>query len=297
MSIKGALLKRTISVGIVVVFLLNTIIPVYAQSLPVNLPKAGSMVSLSAPFSPLVIKGLKLFPENSLKFDFIVDKGDSNFEGQDLQDEGTKLIKYFLAALTVPEEDMWVNLSPNEKDRIIPNEFGVTEMGRDMLAQDYFLKQLTSSLVFPESELGKKFWDKIYAQAGTTDIPTDTFNKVWIMPEKAVVYENGDTAFIVESKLKVMLEEDYKSGQWSVKETETLTTEAPTTQLIRSIILPVIEQEINTGANFAQLRQVYHSVILATWFKRNLKKSFLGQVYMDQNKVAGVDIEDRKSVV
>ena len=26
---------------------------------------------------------------------------------------------------------------------------------------------------------------------GTTDIPVNTFNKVWIVPEKAVVYENA----------------------------------------------------------------------------------------------------------
>ena len=37
----------------------------------------------------------------------------------------------------------------------------------------------------------------------------NTFNKIWIVPEKAVVYEHGQTAFVVESHLKVMLEEDY----------------------------------------------------------------------------------------
>ena len=33
-------------------------------------------------------------------------------------------------------------------------------MGRDMLGQDYILKQITASLIYPESNLGKKFWDK-----------------------------------------------------------------------------------------------------------------------------------------
>ena len=58
-----------------------------------------------------------------------------------------RLVKYFLAALTIPEKDLWVNLSPYEKDRVITDEFGSTEMGRDLLAQDYMLKQLTSSLI------------------------------------------------------------------------------------------------------------------------------------------------------
>jgi hypothetical protein len=106
---------------------------------------------------------------------------------------------------------MWVNLSPYEKDRIVPESFGQTEMGRDLLAQDYILKQITASLIYPEDELGKKFWDRVYAEAkkkfGTTDIPVNTFNKVWIVPAKAVVYENPQSAsaYVVESSLKVML--------------------------------------------------------------------------------------------
>ena len=64
-------------------------------------------------------------------------------------------------------------------------------------------------------QTGKKFWKRIYEEAakkyGTTNIPVNTFNKVWIVPEKAVVYENAKagTAYVVESKLKVMLEQDY----------------------------------------------------------------------------------------
>ena len=131
----------------------------------------------------------------------------------ELEAEATRLAKYFLAALTVPQEDLWVNLSPYERDRIIPEQLGYTDMGRDLLAQDYILKQLTASLMYPEDELGQKFWDRVYTKAqelyGTTDIPFNTFNKVWIMPEKGVVYENGNTGIVVESRLKVMLESDY----------------------------------------------------------------------------------------
>ena len=61
-------------------------------------------------------------------------------------------------------------------------------MGRDLLAEDYILKQITASLIYPEDNLGKKFWDKIYTQAhkqfGTTNIPVNTFNKVWIVPDE-----------------------------------------------------------------------------------------------------------------
>ena len=157
------------------------------------LPVPGVMVQLSPPVAPSILKGIKVHPDNPFHFDFILDRGDSELSGSQLRDESSKLIKYFLASLTIPEKDLWVNLSPYEKDRIVPDAFGKTEMGRDLLAQDYILKQITSSVIYPNSAIGKKFWAKVYAQAqqqfGTTQIQVSTFNKVWIVPDKAVVYE------------------------------------------------------------------------------------------------------------
>jgi len=34
-------------------------------------------------------------------------------------------------------------------------------------------------------------------------------------------------------------------------------------------------------------------MILATWYKMNLKESLLGQVYVDQNKIVGIDLENK----
>ena len=287
-----------------------------AQNLPIP--------ALSPAFSPVTMKGIKVFPDNPFRFEFIVDQGNSALDTQAFKAESTKLIKYFLASLTVPEKDLWVNLSPYEKDRIIPEGFGQTEMGRDLLTEDYFLKQITSSLMNPEGELGKKFWEKVYAQAGTTDIP-DMFNppppsggeaspnlgwagKVWIVPEKAVVYENKNVAFVVEAKLRVMLENDIpppSRSEWGrLGGGEATVSPLPDpphkgegnspTDIIRQIILPALEKEVNEGKNFANLRQIYYSLILATWFKRNLKKSILGKKYVNQNKVEGVNVDDPK---
>ncbi|MBI3602070.1 MAG: hypothetical protein HY209_04180, partial [Candidatus Omnitrophica bacterium] len=108
-----------------------------------RLPAPGVMVHLSPEFNPPILKGIKVHPDNPFRFDFILDKGDSPAGHEQLKDESAKLIKYFLASLTIPEKDLWVNLSPYEKDRIIPNSFGLTEMGRDLLAEDYLLKQIT----------------------------------------------------------------------------------------------------------------------------------------------------------
>lgn len=265
------------------------------------LPKPGEQVGLSPKDSPVLLKGIKLDLKNPLTFDFILDpgsKGASSSEAKSessLAKESNKLIKYFLASLTVPENDLWVNLSPYEKDRVIPDSFGQTEMGRDLLAEDYLLKQITSSLMYPESETGKAFWHKVYAaaaQAGLSNIPVNTFNKVWILPDKAVVYENAKagTAFIVEAKLKVMLEEDYMAFSKQRKNAaEAQESHVMGTAIIRDVILPILEKEINEGQNFSRLRQVYHSLILAAWYKKRLNSSILSQVYIDRNKVVGTE--------
>ena len=183
-------------------------------------------------------------------------------------------------------------------------------MGRDLLAEDYLLKQITASLIYPESQLGKKFWQKVYAQAqakyGTTNIPINTFNKVWIVPEKAVVYENGGTAFVLENHLKVMLEEDYlalshtvipaKAGILNQKQDPHFrgddkgSISALGSQIVREIVIPALTKEVNGGKNFAQLRQVFYSLILATWYKKKIKDSILNKVYSNRNKIGGVNV-------
>ncbi|MBU4333720.1 MAG: UTP--glucose-1-phosphate uridylyltransferase [Candidatus Omnitrophica bacterium] len=300
---------RILSAFIAFVFMFSMVVPPSsAQMIPqmFSLPAVGTMITMTPEYMPAIIKGLTLYPDNPLMFDFIIDTGDSNLTGEALEDESTKLIKYFLASLTVPDNDQWVNLSPYEGNRIIPEGFGVTEMGRDLLAQDYLLKQLTASLMFPEKDLGSEFWERVYekaeAQFGTRDIPMNTFNKIWIVPENATVYENEGSAFVVQSHLKVMLEEDYialnenidgeKFGMKDLIKGDTKIASGVTSAIVKEILIPEIEYEVNSGETFANLRQIYNSMILATWYKMNLKESLLGQVYFNQNKVKGVDIED-----
>lgn len=225
-----AAFRKTLCLVVGIAFISTSIVsPAYAQTV-FNLPLPGQMVELSGAFAPVVLKGVTIHPEDPLLFDFIVDNGQAGLQGQALTDETTRLVKYFLTGLAVPEKDLWVNLSPVEKDRIMVDDLSHTDVGRDMLAQDYMLKQITASVLYPEEAIGKDFWNKVYAQAqkrfGTTDIPVDTFNKVWIVPEKAVVYENKDSAYVVESKLKVMLETDYNAIRHSEPQESVILNEA-----------------------------------------------------------------------
>ncbi|MCC6759168.1 MAG: hypothetical protein IT395_06055, partial [Candidatus Omnitrophica bacterium] len=299
------LFYRSVVSFVLMAFVASLLSPSLSFAQGMNLPVPGTMVMPSNGYTPALIRGITIEPLNPLKFDFIIDTGHSQLEGESLELESTKLIKYFLASLTVPEDELWVNLSPYEKERIASESFGRTEMGRDLLGQDYILKQLTSSLLYPESSLGKEFWkrvhDKARAKFGNVEIPVNTFNKVWIIPEDAVVYEHKNSAFVVKSRLKVMLEQDYmalkqdpklKAAIEKSQSAQTQDINVLGSQVVREIIIPEIEKEVNEGQNFANLRQIYNSMILAAWFKNTLRESLLGQVYVDKNKVLGVDADD-----
>ena len=267
------------------------------------MPQAGTMVSLSAKFEPALMVGIQLDAKDPFRFNFLFERGQKELTMDAKRSEYRKLVKYFLASLTTPNQDMWVNLSPYEHERIIPDNFGLTEMGRDLLAQDYLLKQITSSLIHPEEGAAKAFWKKVYEKAfekyGTTDIPLDTFNKVWIMPDTATVFHRYDTALIVENHLKVMMEQDYlalEKNQGLKSEVTQGQPSSETAQLaaevVREIVIPMLEKEVNEGEHFTPLRQVYSAMLMATWFKKSLMESVLGQVYADKSKVAGVELND-----
>jgi len=289
--------KKLISIIIVMAFFLNALGPVpeaRADAL-LNLPAPGMLMHLSPSFAPAYLKGIVIHPENALKFDFIIYKGDQALSDSQKRNEYMKLIKYFMASLAVPDEDQWVNLSPYEKNRIIKEDFGKTEMGRDLLAQDYILKQITASLIYPQSHLGQEFWKRVYAKAqekyGTTNLAVNTFNKVWIVPDNAVIYEKGNMAYVVKNHLKVMLEEDYLSLQkHSAIDTNTVISKhSLASKIVREIVLPVLEKEVNEGKNFASLRQVYSGMLLAAWYKRALRESLLSKIYANKSKLKGVD--------
>jgi hypothetical protein len=293
--------RKLMSVVTLAAFLASGVTPTYAQPATVlDLPKAGDMVNVSASFVPPMLKGINVDVKQPFKFDFILDTGNSQLNDAETKDEANKLIRYFLASLTIPEKDLWVNLSPYEKDRIINDDLSLTEMGRDMLAQDYILKQITASLIYPENETGKEFWKKVYEKAydlyGTTEIPVDTFNKVWIMPDQAEIYENGTKAFVTKATMKVMLESDYlamENNQMPTQGFDTSTDTDDVKNILRDVVVPILEKEVNEGQNFSSLRQIYYSLILAKWYKDTLKDSILNRKYSDQGKVQGVDLQDK----
>jgi len=265
-----------------------------------NLPAATKLLPISESHSFPILRGIRIDIQNPLNLEFIVDTGDKEDVNKE---EAARLIRYFLAGLTLPEEELWVNLSPYEEERVVSETLALTDLGKEMLGQDYVLKQLLSSLTYPEGETGKNYWQEVYEEvakiAGTTNIPINTFNKVWVMPDKATVYENDNLALITEANLKTMLEEDYlafKNQEQNISDNSSKAEDINkvASKIMRKVVLPKINRDVNKGKNFATLRQIYHSLILSVWFKERFKDTFYVH-YIDQGKIKGIELEDTEA--
>jgi len=306
-KLKNRLFLKAISLFVTLTFLFSPNYS-YAAALP-YMPQAGTMIGLTEGFSIPQPLGMVIDPKNPLKFTFIIDQGNYPLRTDVLRAEAEKMGRYFMAALAIPEKDLWVNLSPYEPERICMDALAATDLGKDMLGEDYVLKQLASSLTCPETEAGKAYWGAINnlnrslseprpsirsangrnTQGAARIETTQSFNKIWIVPGKITVYEGNNRVVIGDAGLKVMMEEDYLAMQ---KNSVGANNHSPAGQAFKTHILPLIEQEINQGKHFAQFRQVYRSVILAQWLKKKLKDTILSQAYFNSNKIKGVEALD-----
>lgn len=247
-----------------------------SEAAKLGLPEPNQLLKSSDDFSDPVLMGVRLNKDNPLNVDFIVDCAD---QGNISEQESRKLINQFLVALTVPSTDYWVNLSPYESNRVIADSLAQTQLGQEMLAQDYILKQLSSSLTHPETDLGKEYWRD---PVGTQYLEANSkFTKVWIVPGEIEIYEDGDSAFITKSSLELMSEHDYLAGASTGNSQKSALDH----------ILPDLSKEVNSGEHFSNLRQLYRSMILAVWFKSKFRDSFYKH-YINKNKLTKEQLRD-----
>lgn len=223
-----------------------------------------------------------------------------------LRQEASRQMRYFLAALAVPEDDLWVNLSPWEPERTIAPVLGMTELGQDMLAQDYVLKYVTALLMHPDTSSGREFWRRVYARAyanfGTADVPVSSISKVWIVPQSAVVAQGENAqgtsgAVVTRARLKVMADVDYQRlVRGAVMSPAQEAADGLARAVLNEVIVPVLEEEVNEGEAFTRVRQIYKALILAHWFRQNVKNSPLARGYVNRNGVRGILSADTGAV-
>ena len=176
----------------------------------------------------------------------------------------------FFTWLSLPPESFWVNLNPNEPNRIMDPQLARTEAGRILLEADLVLKKDSVGWMNANTEFGKAFWDELEAIYGDRALDSCITVRTWIAPAPATVRETGDELYILDAPLTVFGESeqhpDPGTGNQGCPQ-EDAATEARKEELWRRTILPKLIEGVNTKPEYAALRRVYLARVAAEWFR------------------------------
>ena len=274
-------------VGLLAVFFISLIVCYGKACLKINGTASNAEGSLQeiefTRYTPPTLKSLIVHPESQDNyFDFILDTQEEVIEDEErLEPLAKELIDYFFLGITLPSEDLWVNLNSVQESQVTSPRLALTDIGKVLLEADLTLKRDCSRFTDPRTKTGKEYWDKLQARLNeeglnTTQLPIG--NRFWIIPEEAAVEEDPDnhTVTIVKSKLKVCLEQEYLKltpNNHIIASSSPLSSKQLLTQQIcdftmKQTILPHIQERVNYAQEYSKLRQVYNSLILAEYYKQ-----------------------------
>ncbi|MFF5157935.1 hypothetical protein ACFY3N_17065 [Streptomyces sp. NPDC000348] len=170
----------------------------------------------------------------------------------------------FFVWLSLSPQDFWVNLSPDEPDRIVDDQLGRTDAGRILLEADLQMKKTVGKLIHPHTALGKRYWDGIRGDCVSS--------RNWIVPAPASVHQDGDKLYILDAPLDVKMEAHYVAASGRPADTPTCprqdrATEEHNERLERTLVLPRLRKAINTAPEYAALRRVYLARVAAEWYR------------------------------
>jgi len=172
----------------------------------------------------------------------------------------------FFVWLEESPSKFWVNLNPDEPDRIIDPGMGRTDVGRVMLEADLAMKKTVARLIHPDSALGTQFWQQLTLGSNNQSCLS---MRQWIVPGQATVSQAGDELYILDAPLKVQMESDYLGTAGAAScPGQDATLEQHNETIYRSLILPQVEKAVNEAPEYADLRRMYLSRVAAEWYRQ-----------------------------
>lgn len=250
----------------------------FAQSLP-QLPLPAylrNQPAVADAFRPVHMRGVRISgPDPGVSV--VLDSGDRSGELPGAYEaHAAKPMEYFKIGLALPDETFWVNLRPETSRDVIDPLLERTDLGRILLEADVRLKKDMARMTDPGSPEGRRYWDALYAKADAVykgedaSIPMNV--RPWIVPGEIIIGETGSGAYIFKAALNVMMEQDRVGvlGPESAADNDPRVRRLNeySAELIREHILPKLIREVNVSGRYAPLRQVYYSLILAQWAKK-----------------------------
>ncbi|MGW5423211.1 LAETG motif-containing sortase-dependent surface protein [Streptomyces sp. NPDC003943] len=169
--------------------------------------------------------------------------------------------------LALTPDKFWVNLNPDEPDRVMDAKFASTDAGRVLLEADLQMKHDFYAAMDPKTELGKRYWAALPKANGNPCMPG---LRNWIEPKPAVVREQDGGVYILDAPLalKSVAQKTVTHGPGApICDPDPAQIKAAQ-KVIDSTIVPEVEKIINTAPQYADLRRVYTSRVAAEWIRQ-----------------------------
>ncbi|WP_411096415.1 hypothetical protein [Streptomyces sp. 020-2-3H-GM] len=196
--------------------------------------------------------------------------------------------------LALTPDKFWVNLNPDQPNKVMDARFGRTDAGRVLLEADLEMKRDFSEAVNPDKHAGAKvYWDTAPRRDGMPCFPGV---RMWIEPKPAQVREQDGGIYILDAPLKVStqwLDVDYTvPGSTECKDL----SDAEKKAIERSVaanVMPLVEQRVNTDPDYADLRAVYTARVAAEYIRQqDAKKATDFRAIIDSDDVSAWPLRD-----
>lgn len=174
--------------------------------------------------------------------------------------------------LALTPDKFWVNLNPDEPDRVMDSKFASTDAGRILLEADLQMKHDFFKAMDPKTDLGKRYWAALPKQNGYPCMPG---LRNWIEPKPAQVREQDGGIYILDAPLalKSTAQETVTEGPGEPicdpDDAEIKAAQA----VVDSMIVPEVEKQINSAPQYADLRRVYTSRVAAEYIRQQDAKN------------------------
>ncbi|MBU0700503.1 hypothetical protein KKE26_04310 [bacterium] len=231
-------------------------------------------------FSSIQLDYIAGYPElSTFKYVIKAQKAGKDNKVIDIADASQLSLNALFIGLAVPNHKFWVNLNKWEPKRIVDESVGKTDVGKILLEADLRLKKDSCRLTDPRnSDIGRIYWNRLQAKTHATTNKNNqivAMTRFWIVPGEVLVYENDNEVYIHKATLNVCLESEYfaSRGEDNSRLSQQISQEMQeySAKLTKELILPHLIHEINYSDNYADLRQVFHSIILAQWYKEKFR--------------------------
>ncbi|MFE2688848.1 hypothetical protein [Streptomyces mirabilis] len=178
----------------------------------------------------------------------------------------------FFTWLALSPDKFWVNLNPDEPDRIMDAKFGKTDAGRVLLEADLQMKHDFYKAMDPDTDLGKRYWAALPKQNGYPCMPG---LRNWIEPQTAQVREQDGGIYILDTplRLKSTAQTTITPGPGTPICTPNEAETKAAQRVIDQMIVPAVENTINTAPQYADLRRVYTARVAAEYIRQQDAKA------------------------